>query len=266
MVARDRHADRTKDGRDWDTYERGGGRDRDTKQQGRAVSPLRRQSARDEKRERERELKGLQNHESLIKMREMSKVPSDKFRPFRSRSPRGSGGHEQVFVRHAATQLRHGCCSKERGNGREDRDADRTKDGRDWDKYERGGGRDRDTKQQGRAVSPLRRQSARDEEREREREREREMEREIDRERERELKGLQNHESLIKMREMSKVPSDKFRSFRSRSPRGSGGHEQVFVRHAATQLRHGCCSKERGNGREDRERRQNQGWEGLGHI
>ena len=55
MVARDRHADRTKDGRDWDTYERGGGRDRDTKQQGRAVSPLRRQSARDEERERERE-------------------------------------------------------------------------------------------------------------------------------------------------------------------------------------------------------------------
>ena len=137
-------------------------------------------------RERERELKGLQNHESLIKMREMSKVPSDKFRPFRSRSPRGSGGHEQVFVRHAATQLRHGCCSKERGNGREDRDADRTKDGRDWDKYERGGGRDRDTKQQGRAVSPLRRQSARDDERDRARDREREKERERERQKGRE--------------------------------------------------------------------------------
>ena len=50
-----------------------------------------------------------------------------------------------------------------------------------------GGDRDRDAKHQGRAVSPLRRQSARDEERDRERDRERERERNQQREREREL-------------------------------------------------------------------------------
>jgi hypothetical protein len=50
----------------------------------------------------------------------MSKVPSEKFRPFRSRSPRGRGGDEQVFVRRSASPLRHGHCNKERGNGREE--------------------------------------------------------------------------------------------------------------------------------------------------
>ena len=49
-----------------------------------------------------------------------------------------------------------------------------------------GGDRDRDAKHQGRAVSPLRRQSARDEERDRERERERNRQRERERERYRE--------------------------------------------------------------------------------
>ena len=60
----------------------------------------------------------------------MSKEPADKFRPFRSRSPRGRGGAEQVFVRCSASPLRHGHCNKERGNVRDrDRAADRTKMG-----------------------------------------------------------------------------------------------------------------------------------------
>ncbi len=72
-----------------------------------------------------------------------------------------------------------------------DRGADRTKDGMYRHRHERGGGRDRDTKQQrGRAVSPLFRQSARDEDRQKEREREREREREMERERNRESWGL----------------------------------------------------------------------------
>ena len=63
---------------------------------------------------------------------EMSKVPSDKFRPARSRSPpsapRGRGGDEQVFVRPSASPLRQGHCNKEQGNGRDrDREADRTR-------------------------------------------------------------------------------------------------------------------------------------------
>jgi hypothetical protein len=129
----------------------------------------------------------------------MSKVPSDKFRPFRSRSPRGRGGDEPLFVRRSASPLRHGHCNKERGNGRplrrqseRDRDADRTNDGRDRQRHERVGGRDRDSKQRGRAVSPLRRQSARDEERDRERDRERERQQ---RERERERERERNRES-----------------------------------------------------------------------
>jgi hypothetical protein len=127
----------------------------------------------------------------------MSKEPSDEFRPFRSRSPRGRGGAEQVFVRRSASPLRHGHCNKERGNGRDrDRDADRTTDGRDRQRHERGGVRDRDTKQRGRALSPLRRQSARDEGRDTERDREREKERERERQkRERERERERNRES-----------------------------------------------------------------------
>ena len=54
---------------------------------------------------------------------------------------------------------------------------------RERQRHERGGGRDRDTQ---RAVSPLRRQSARDDERDRAREREREKERERERQKGRE--------------------------------------------------------------------------------
>jgi hypothetical protein len=78
----------------------------------------------------------------------MSRVPSDKFRPFRSRSPRGRGGDEQVFVLRSASPLRHWHGNKERRNVRDrDRAAHRTKNGNDRYKHERGGGRDRNTKQ-----------------------------------------------------------------------------------------------------------------------
>jgi len=69
------------------------------------------------------------------------------------------------------------------GNGRDQDREERRKDGRERQRHERGGARDRDTQ---RAVSPLRRQSARDDERDRARDREREKERERERQKGRE--------------------------------------------------------------------------------
>ena len=84
---------------------------------------------------------------------------------------------EKSALSQAAERFRGSMSSdKERGNGRDrNRDTDRTGDaeGRDRDRQETGWGQARDTeRQRGRAVSPLRGQSARSEDRERDRERE----------------------------------------------------------------------------------------------
>jgi len=103
-----------------------------------------------------------------------------------------NGDREQCLERSARSPsecFRGSLSDKERGNGRDrNRDADRAQDaeGRGRDRQETGWGQARDTeRQRGRAISPLRGQSAKDEERDRERNRERERERERERSRNR---------------------------------------------------------------------------------
>ena len=115
-----------------------------------------------------------------------------------------SGDREQCLERSARSPseyFRGSLSHKERGNGRDrNRDADRAQDaeGRGRDRQETGWGQTRDTeRQRGRAVSPLRGQSARDEERDRERDREREAKRERERQKDREKERERERDDVV---------------------------------------------------------------------